>query len=193
MPETTRVWAKIGVGNEWLVLDRPKSAMRSEKIDPNIFDSWNIPFSSSEVFTVSPSRPMVKNLQDVSNLRVWHLEWAMAGYHNHVESWSPRCSAKLIRLSLGIYMGTTQIPWMITSFPIEKIWKADFGGSPPFSDTSIPECCFSTRRCQLLKDVAVTPHQCIPTGAFRRIHFPGHSRSWLLIVTVSIFWNMARD
>ena len=37
---------------------------------------------------MSPSRPMVKNfknLQDVSNLRVWHLEWAMAGYHHHVE------------------------------------------------------------------------------------------------------------
>ena len=32
MPETTRVWAKIGVGNEWLVLDRPKSAMRSENL-----------------------------------------------------------------------------------------------------------------------------------------------------------------
>ena len=81
-------------------------------------------------------------------------------------------------------LGENPNPMNDYSFPHSK---AHLGGTRHFQTHPSLSVVFFTRRFQLLKDVAATPHQCIPTGAFRRIHLPGRGRSWLLIVTVIFF------
>lgn len=187
MPETTRVWAKIGVGNEWLVLDRPKSAMRSENLTQIL---WNLKHSIQFQWSIH-SVTIQTNGQELQELtrcvklarlasgmsygRVSSSCWIMFFFFKY----RFRDLPDVMQNSSGFlweFRGNTQIPWMIT---IVSPLKSTYLVAPHHFQTH-PSRCFSTRRCQLLKDVAATPHQCIPFAAFRRIHFPGHSRRcWL--------------